>query len=165
MDRNLGITSLIVLFALLGCAQPLGTGRGGQPTEAVTVGTPGFGSPDGTTIAGVESPTPPPVITVPSGDTQVTLTRADNGSRVVMRSGQRVNLTLSGARDWQWSMPWTSNDRVVQAISASTPGGGAAEGTFLATTRGTAELNAKWMCSIPGCKAGDFVWQVTVLVE
>jgi hypothetical protein len=172
MDRTIGIAGIsVLLFAVSACARPAASITGGPvdsasacPASPAVTQSPVLSSPTVTT-AGVEPPTPHPVITVPPGESQVTLTRAANESNVVMHSGQRVNVTLCSGHGRQWSLPSTSNQRVMRRVWTSTAAGGGAQAAFLATVRGTANLSAKWTCSFPGCKSVSIGWQVSVLVE
>src|SRR5439155_13647389 len=150
MNRSAGIASVIVFgFALTGCSA---RGAAYGLSERAKAMEPRLFTPS-VTRAGVEPQTPRPVVTVPVGDSHVTLTNADDGSSVILHQGQSVTVTLIAGPSFQWSVPWTPNDKVMERTSGSTVDRGAAQAAFLATMRGLAPISAKLTCTIPGCQA------------
>ncbi|WP_274917542.1 hypothetical protein [Streptomyces sp. WZ-12] len=101
----------------------------------------------------------------------VVLTGRDNGRTLTVRSGDAVEVRLTGERGsdttFAWSVPASSTSAVLRRTAAGTTPTGGAAARFVATGQGTAALTARRTChAAPGhvCPHVVLPWRSTVRV-
>ncbi len=102
----------------------------------------------------------------------LTLTNADNGHSVTVRSGEVITVRLSGHRSaeatWQWSAPSSSESRILRRVAGGTSPSGNASAVFRPEADGNATISANERCvSAPGhiCPHTVLHWTATVHVK
>ena len=152
------------LVAVTATALPAGTatalpaGRG----TALPAGTATASSQVGTVAAQPSSPAP--TLTGPA-----TLTVADNGAVVRLRTGQQVAVTLTPGTFFSWHVPAAAG-AAVRRVSASGgyPGPQPAQAAFLAVRPGGAMLttitDTACLHAQPACEPAQQEWRVTIIV-
>jgi hypothetical protein len=138
-----------------GTALPAGTGT------ALPAGT-ATALPAGTATAQPSSPAP--TLTGPA-----TLTVADNGAVVRLRTGQQVAVTLTAGSFFSWHVPAAAG-AAVRRVSASGgyPSQQPAQAAFLAVQPGKAMLSTisdtACLHAQPACEPPQQEWRVTIMV-
>ncbi|MFK0290180.1 hypothetical protein ACIQU6_06805 [Streptomyces sp. NPDC090442] len=101
----------------------------------------------------------------------VVLTGRDNGRTLTVRSGDVVEVRLTGERGpgttFAWSVPASSATAVLKRTAAGTTPTGGAAARFVATGQGTAALTAQRTChASPGhvCPHVVLPWRATARV-
>ena len=120
--------------------------------------------PAGTATGAVQPSSPAPTLTGP-----VTLTVADNGAVVRLRTGQQVAVTLPPGGPFSWHVPAAAG-AAVRRVSASGgyPSQQPAQATFLAIQPGEAMLttinDTACLHAQPACEPPQQEWRVTIMV-
>jgi hypothetical protein len=144
---------------------PVGSNNGGG-TAATPIPTSGQASVSpASTPRTVPGPrTPAPTLAPTSGAT-ITITNQSSGEIHVSR-GARVHVTLTGQPPYRWSVPTSSDTRVLTPVSSSTDANGDATGDFIASASGQSTISAtdSPVCS-PQCGAPTRLWSVTITVS
>ena len=151
-------------IAVTATAVPAGvpTAVPGGTASALPAGTATASSQVGTVAAQPSSPAP--TLTGP-----VTLTVADNGAGVRLRTGQQVAVTLTPGTFFSWHVPAAAG-AAVRRVSASGgyPGPQPAQAAFLAVRPGGAMLttitDTACLHAQPACEPAQQEWRVTIIV-
>ena len=118
----------------------------------------------GAGTAGAQPSSPAPTLTGPA-----TLTGADNGAVVRLRTGQQVTVTLTSGTFFSWHVPAAAG-AAVRRVSASGgyPGQQPARAAFLAVQPGQAMLttitDTACLHLKPACEPAQQEWRVTIVV-
>jgi hypothetical protein len=103
-------------------------------------------------------------VTAVTSSRTITVTEADNGHHYRLRTGDHLDVELSGPSGFTWTEPASSNRPVLHRRSGSS--GTTATGTFVAKAKGKVEVTAigKPICSASPCPALLLLFQVRVSV-
>ena len=144
-------------IAVTATAVPAGTGSA-LPAGTATASSQGAG-----TVTAQPS-SPAPTLTGPA-----TLTVADNGAVVRLRTGQQVAVTLTPGNFFSWHVPAAAG-AAVRRVSASGgyPSKQPAQAAFLAVQPGEAMLttinDTACLHAQPACEPPQLEWRVTMMV-
>ena len=144
-------------IAVTATAVPAGTGSA-LPAGTATASSQGAG-----TVTAQPS-SPAPTLTGPA-----TLTVADNGAVVRLRTGQQVAVTLTPGNFFSWHVPAAAG-AAVKRVSASGgyPSQQPAQAAFLAVQPGEAMLttinDTACLHAHPACEPPQQEWRVTIMV-
>jgi hypothetical protein len=175
--RNVWAVPLLLLFVAagaVGCGAKAAPGAGGSgsphPRPAATAPASVRISPVATiTFSALPTPAPTPRGTRTPAD-QVTLTAADNGSTIAVRTGQVITVDLSGRGPMSYHQPQASSHALTRLwASGGYPARRAAMAGFRAVHPGTSNLasvtDARCLHVRPRCALPQVLWRVTVIVR
>lgn len=93
----------------------------------------------------------------------VSVTMADNGHHYRLHAGDHLDVTLTGPGNDTWTEPATSESPILKRTGGSS--GLTATGTFVAKTKGTAQVTATGMINCnPPCPPPILLFQIKVSV-
>jgi hypothetical protein len=164
----------LVAVGAIGCGEPATPGAGStvppHPRPAATAPASVRVSPVATvTFSALSPPVPRPSGTrTPAG--RVTLTAADNGATIAVRTGQMITVNLRARGVLSYHQPRASGPALARVwASGGYPARRAAMARFRALHPGTSDLvsvtDARCLHMSPRCAFPQVFWRVTVIVR
>ncbi len=172
--RAMPLLLLLVTVGATACGAQTASGAGGTPSpdpHPVTTAPASVRISPGATVrlSALSPPAPRPTGTrTPAG--LVTLTTADNGTTIAVRTGQVITVDLRARGVMSYRQPQASGPALARlSASGGYPSGRAAMARFRAVHPGTSDLfsvtDARCLHTTPRCAFPQISWRVTVVVR
>lgn len=111
-----------------------------------------------------------PAAAEPTG--RIVLTNTDNGRSVHAKTGDTIEVRLTGYRDhgvtYSWSVPQSAEPQVLHRVAGTAKPGGGASAVFHAEREGTVTLSARRACHPDAGRTCPYVvtpWKITATVK